>query len=301
MKCFVLAFFIVAGACTAQAPAGEAAKPSADTVIATIEGKKLTYGEFEKFVHGMPPQMQQNAARNRKQFIQQFALMRRLSEMAETAKLDEQSPYKEAIQLNRVNILMQAQINSVINGFPVRVEEQQKFYEENKSRWEQVNLKVIYISFSAAPASEGKKHLSEADAKAKAEQLVKEARGGADFVKLVKENSEDASSKEKNGDFGSVSRADNLPESIRSVVFGLKAGEVSDAVRQPNGFYVFRAESVSAKPFSEVRDQIFNEIKNQKLKEWLDATTKNLNITFEGEPAVSGSILPSLGAPLPNK
>src|ERR1700687_3121903 len=107
-----------------------------------------------------------------------------------------------------MQILTQAQISETFDNFPVTVEDEQKYYNENKSRFEQVKLKVIYIPFSPKSASapaDGKKHLTEDEAKAKAEQLVKEIKGGADFVKLVNENSEDASSKAKGGDFGSFS------------------------------------------------------------------------------------------------
>src|SRR5579863_2284172 len=274
----------------AQSPVAGQIPP--DTVLATIDGKKLTYGDFEKFLQAMPPQVRESATRNRRQFIQRLALMQRLSAMAEQSKLDQKSPYKEAIDFNRMNILMQAQINAQVDSFPIRVEEQQKYYEENKAKYQQVKLKVIYIPFTANAGgqnTDGKKRMNEEEAKARTEQLVKEIKGGADFVKLVKENSEDATSKDKDGDFGTISRADNLPESIRSVVFGLKAGDVSEPVRQPNGFYIFRAEEVSEKPFAEVRDQIFTDIKNIRLKEWLDTTSKSLDIKYENDMVFSAT------------
>jgi peptidyl-prolyl cis-trans isomerase C len=304
MKLFSIAFavFIVMG--SAQTPPAAPPKLAPDTVIATVDGKKLTFSEAEKYLKGLPPQMQQSALRNRKQFIQQYALMQRLSEMAEKAKLEEKSPYKESLAFNRMNILTQAQINEIYDGFSVHLEDEQKYYDENKSRYEQIKLKVIYIPFSSNPASppaDGKKRLSEEEAKAKAEQLVKEIKGGADFVKVVKENSEDAASKAKDGDFGSFSRTDKLPESISSVVFGLKTGEVSEPVRQPNGFYIFRAESVSQKPLSEVNSQIITELKNARLKEFLDATTKSLNITFDNEQYFSPPAATSLPTLLPAK
>jgi peptidyl-prolyl cis-trans isomerase C len=126
MKLNIIVFAMCAVTCVGQTAPPAPPTPSPDTVIAVIDGKNLTYGELERFMHGMPPQVQQNAMRNRKQFIQQFALMQRLSEIAEKAKLDEKSPYKEALAFNRMNILMQAQINQQIDSFPIRVEEQQK-------------------------------------------------------------------------------------------------------------------------------------------------------------------------------
>jgi peptidyl-prolyl cis-trans isomerase C len=312
MKFFCLAIFSTA-LVWAQAPA-QPAKPTApalpttpamapDTVLATVEGRPLTYGEFEKYLRVLPPAMQQNAMRNRRQFVEQFFLMQRLAAMAEKDKLDERSPYQESITFNRMNILTQAEITQIYNQLPIPSEELQKFYDANKSRYQQVKLKVIYIPFTsnAAAGADGKKHYTEPEAKAKAEDLVKQIKGGADFVKLVQEYSEDTTSKAKDGDFGTISRSDNLPDEIRSVVFALKPGGVSDPVRQPNGFYVFRAEAFVEKPLADVQEQISNELKSIHLKQWMDQTTKSLNIKFENDqffakPA-EPSRVPSLANP----
>jgi parvulin-like peptidyl-prolyl isomerase len=130
---------------------------------------------------------------------------------------------------------------------------------------------------------------------------VKEIKGRADFAKLVAENSEDATSKAKGGDFGAFSRSDNVPEAIRSVVFTLKEGEVSAPVRQPNGFYIFRAESISQKPFQEVVGQIVTELKNGHLREWLDTTTKSIDIKYDDEQFFSGPAAPSAPTKAPDK
>ncbi|MBZ5593088.1 MAG: peptidylprolyl isomerase [Acidobacteriia bacterium] len=293
--------FVAMGA--AQTPSVEAPKPLPNTVIATLDGKKVTYGEIEKYMRGLTPQMQQNAMRNRKEFIREYGLMLRLNEMAEKAKLDQKSPYKESLENARRQILTQAQISEMYDNFPVTVEQEQKYYDENKNRFEQVKLKVIYIPFnprSATAAQDDKKYLTADEAKAKAERLVKEIKAGADFVKLVRENSEDEPSKAKDGDFGTFSRADRLPDAVRPVVFALKAGEVSEPVRQPNGFYVFRAESISEKPFSEVVGQIVTDLRNARLREWLESTTKSLDIKYEDEKFFSDPAAPA-AAQVPGK
>ena len=304
MKFAISTCIIFAAAGLAQTPAPPA--PSAlapDSVLAEYDnGKKLTYGELEKFLSVLSPQQRQGLERDRKQLVERYLLMKKLSEMAEKDKLDEKSPYKEALESYRMNMLMNAEVQKVSSEWPIRVEEQQAYYDQHKSDFEQTKIKLIYISFSSSPGTgaDGKKRLSEAEAKAKAEQLVKEAKAGADFVKLVQENSEDEQTKAKNGDL-TFSRADNLPESIRSVATGLKPGEVSEPVRQPNGFYVLRGESVSARPFSEVKDQIFVDLQRMRTKDWIDSTTKGLNIKLENGQFFSApatrSAAPAPGAP----
>ncbi len=243
----------------AEAQTGAPQSPAAldlppDTVVATYaSGRKLTFGELKKFSAFLPPQMQQMAMRDRKGFVQQYLLMNRLAELAIQSKLDQQSPTKEQLEFNRTYVLMNAELNDTLNNIIVPPAEQQRFYDMNRSRFSQVKVKVLYISFSSNAAHDGKKVLTEPEAKTKIEKLLAEVRGGADFVKLVKTNSEDATSAAKDGDFGTIRRTDNIPEGIRNAVFALKPGQVSEPVRQPNGYYLFRAEEIGMQPYAEVK------------------------------------------------
>jgi hypothetical protein len=58
-------------------------------------------------------------------------------------------------------------------------------------------------------------------------------------------------------------------------------------LKQTNGYYLLRAEEVSYRPLSDVRDEIYNELKNAKAREWMDrmnmeATVKIVNPAFVG-------------------
>ncbi len=57
-------------------------------------------------------------------------------------------------------------------------------------------------------------------------------------------------------------------------------GEVTDAVRQPHGFYIFKADIVNIRPLSEVRDQIFNVLKQKHAKEWSDHLNTEVKVDF---------------------
>ena len=90
-----------------------------------------------------------------------------------------------------------------------------KYYDSNKQKYTQVRVKAIYIAFNddaaGSSASKGKKPLNEAEAKAKADKLLAAIKGGADFVKLVKENSDDETSREKDGDLPPCAAATTSP------------------------------------------------------------------------------------------
>jgi peptidyl-prolyl cis-trans isomerase C len=294
MKSLSLSLLLCAAAAFSQtAPPAAAPSPPAekgDTVIAIFEdGGKITLDEFRALLPALPQQFQQMAQQDRQKFLHYYAMMRKLSQMAEQAKLDQRSPYKELLAYNRLTTLTDIKLREVLDAVTVTPEEVEKAYTDHKEPYKLVTVSAIYIAFgdtepSSSPASSSssasrvaKKTLTEEEAKAKAEKLLAQARAGADFTALVKENSDDETSRDKGGHFGTWRVSDNVPDMMRKVVFSLKAGELAEPVRQPHGYYIFRADDVSFDPLSKVRDSIFQQLKQQHFQEWtvaLDAATK---------------------------
>ncbi len=267
-----------------QAPAGKPLQP--DAVVAIVDGRKVTVSDLEVVFRAVSPATRQQALRSSAQFLQQYGLLRRLAEMAEKNRLHERSPLREQLEYNRMLAMAQAQLTEAQNQITVSLEEARKYYETHKDAYTQARVKVLYLPFSPQPAPEGEAQAqtpTESQARAKAEDLLKQIRSGADFVELVKQHSGDPVSREKGGDFGVIRRSDNLPEEVKSAVFALKPGQVSDPVRQPNGYYLFRLEELREQPFEEVRQQITDQLRQQKFAEWVQATQKSIEIKIENE------------------
>ena len=180
-----------------------------------------------------------------------------------------------------MNVLAQGEINVSLISLTIDTAAIVTTYDTNKKNYTQVNVKAIYIAFnddpSAAPAG-GKKPLTEVEAKAKADKLLKELRGGADFAKVAKEHSDDETSREKGGDFATLRFSDNIPDLMRAAVFNLKQGEVTEPLKQPNGFYLLRAEEVTVRPLSEVRDEIYNDLKTAQSTTWMDQIDREAKV-----------------------
>jgi peptidyl-prolyl cis-trans isomerase C len=300
MKSFISVFLFTAAvwaqsavpSITAAAPAPKELAP--DTVLATFgNGEKLTFGELKSFMSVLPPQMQQNALHDRREFVEQFALMHRLAEMAEQEKLDQRSPIKESLAFNRMFTLMNAKLHEEMNSVSVPATETRAYYDRIKDRFAQVKVKAIYVSFTANPPKDpqagAKKVLTEAEAKAKIDKLRAEIVAGADFGKLAKANSDDETSAAKDGDFGTIRRSDKLPDAVREAIFSLKKGELSQPVKQPNGFYLFLAEDIGIQPYSEVEQQVLTELKKERFNAWMEQTKRALNIKFENEEFFAGT------------
>jgi len=300
MKALILGIFVsVIGAFAQVMPAVPAAErpqilpeiPDA-TVIATFDdGVQFTMGEFRKFYAILPPQNQQNALRDRRTFLQHWAFMRKLSLMADQQKLDQESPSKEALAYNHMVVMSQAKLNDALNAIVVNPKDIVLHYELGKENYKQVRVKTIYFAFSSAQETAGKKPLTEDAAKAKAQKVLAGLRTGGDFLKAVKEHSDDEMSRTKDGDFATLRPSDNIPDVIKSAVFALKDGEITEPVRQPNGFYLFRAEEVSYRPLSQVREEISGTLKQQQYRDWLDQENRRAQVTYTS-PAFLGETAP---------
>jgi hypothetical protein len=291
MKLLSILTLLSVGAAWAQTAPPAAPRPKLpdlpdDQVVAIFDdGVKFTFGDFKKIFAVLPADTQRMALQDRHAFLQQWAFFRKMAQVAVEEGLDKQSPTKEQLEYNRNFILMNAKLSNALMQSQVEPSEIVNYYNQHKEDYKQVHLRAIYLAY-------GKK-LTEEQAKAKGEKLLEQIRAGADFVKLVRENSDDETSRAKDGDFLTLSPGDNVPAAMRDAVFALKQGEVSGLVQQPNGFYIFRAETVIYRPLSQVREAIFTAIKEQHYKEWLDKQNKDIKIQFTS-PQFLG-LVPALG------
>ena len=271
------------------------------TVVATVDGQKITAAQLQAILRNVPAPVQQKIEGDRKEFVTQYAMFMRLVDMARKQKLEQQSPYKENIEYQTMVVLQGAVVEQKGKELTVSPEDIKKYYDGNQDKYDLVKFKAIYLPFNTSPTSapdgSGKSLATEADAKAKADDLVKQARAGADFVKLVKDNSGDPTSVAKDGDFPPVHKTDKVPPEIVKALFAAKAGEVSDPVKQARGFYIFKIVETGAEPLAQVQDSIKSELQKDQLKKWLDDLKASIQVKMEEEaapaPAPSASMAPS--------
>jgi len=263
-----------------------AASISPDTIVATVDGKKLTANDVRKLVSALPPQNQQHFVNDPMEFLRQRVLLDRLAGLAEKAKLDQQRPFKERLEYQRQVILSQAEIEHQFDTLPAPESEWKAYYEQHKDLFSEAKLKVIYIPFNARPNaadSSGAKPLTEAEAKAQAEAALAEIRKGAIFADVAKKYSKDPVSAAKGGDFGSVKRSAEIPAEIKNAIFATKAGETSNPVRHTNGYYIFHVDAYTQQPYEQIKGEVERMVKQEKFNAWLQSIRNSIEIKVENE------------------
>jgi peptidyl-prolyl cis-trans isomerase D len=116
------------------------------------------------------------------------------------------------------------------------IEEYYQANRESKLR-KPKEIKLRYILIRVAPGADVKQT---EEARARADRIVKEARGGKDFAQLANQSSEDPTAA-KGGDLGWLTQG-QLPPQLAKAVSGLTKGQVSDIIETPGGFQIVKVE-----------------------------------------------------------
>ena len=131
--------------------------------------------------------------------------------------------------------------------------------------WEpQITVQHILIAAKSDASDEEK-----AAAKAKAEELIKQLKDGADFAELAKANSADTGTAAKGGQIGPFKRSDMVAE-FSTAAYDLKnAGDITETpVQTQFGYHIIKLVSKEEKkPFDEMKEQMEKEMLDAKLKD----------------------------------
>lgn len=187
------------------------------------------------------------------------ALLQRkvLAQEALQAGLDKDPVIQAALQLARDRVLSDARLAAIDKANQPNeqaIEEfARTFYKAEAKRFEQ-------------PEQVRARHIlvrnTEADARAKADQLLQKLKAGTSFEELAAAESQDPGSAARGGDLGFFARGRMVP-TFEEAAFALqKPGELSEVVESPHGFHIIKLEerrAAGAPPFEEVKPQLMRE------------------------------------------
>ena len=280
---------VIVGAAIAQekpaAPATAAAATTAtsDPVIITAGSIAIHQSEFENAVKSLPPEYQSYAlGPGKKQFADDFLRMKLLASEGLKNGLDKDPSVVKQLDLLRENLVAQEQLKRLDSATTVTDADLKKAYDENKKDYEQVKARHILIAFKGSPAApKGKKELTDAEAKAKAEALRADiVSGKAKFEDVAKKESDDTESGKNGGELGAFGRGQMVPE-FETAAFSAKPGDITQPVKTQFGYHIIKVEEHTTTPFEEVKPTLEKNLKQKKLRDALDAMRENAKPTYD--------------------
>lgn len=150
------------------------------------------------------------------------------------------------------------------------------FYEKNPDRFkepEQVRASHILIGIQQDADAAAR-----AQARAKAEGILKQVKAGKDFAALAREHSEDTGSAVTGGDLGFFPQG-KMVGPFNDVAFSLKPGATSEVVETQFGFHIIKVEQklpARTVPLDEVRSQVEQFLQHQNRETETEAFVKAL-------------------------
>jgi peptidyl-prolyl cis-trans isomerase D len=154
-------------------------------------------------------------------------------------------------------------------GVQVTPSDLQSYYDKNRDQYrtpEQVKVSHILIK-TPLPGADGKvDEKGVTEAQHRAEDLLKQVKGGAKFEELAKKYSEDPGSAKEGGSLGMISKGQTVPE-FEKAAFSLPKGQISDLVKSSYGFHIIRVDDkqeAHMKTLDEVKGDIEPLLKQQK-------------------------------------
>lgn len=131
----------------------------------------------------------------------------------------------------------------------------------------------------------GKSAKTDASAKTKADQILRQLKDGADFAALAKQYSDDAGSAANGGHLGWITRGTS-DKSFEDALFAIaKVGDLAGPVKLAGGYDIIKLDGIrapSTKSFAEVRGQLLAEYQKKKADDDYFALGDQLaNLAFE--------------------
>ncbi len=240
---------------------------TADTVVATVNGVKITLGHMIALRETLPPEYQQLPddvlfKGIYEQLIQQEVLAQ---------SIDTLSPRAAAtIENDKRGLVSGIAIEGIVKE-AVTDEALQAAYDARfKDAKPQTEYNAAHILVETQEA---------------ADKLKADLAAGADFAELAKANSTDTGSGANGGDLGWFGLG-MMVKPFEDAVVAAKVGEVTGPVQSEFGFHLVLVKEtrVAEQPtLDQLRDELAAEVENAAIAAKIDELTKGAEVTREGE------------------
>ncbi len=238
----------------------------AANVVATVNGEPIHREDIQAYQkeHGMGVEQ----SKDQQQVIDELVARELVYQDALTRDLEKKPEVQEALKQARRDVLLNAAIQTALAENPVTEEEMKTLYEDRISQVKGTEYKARHILV---------------EEKGKAEEVINQLEGGADFAALAEEFSTGPSGK-NGGDLGWFSPQQMVP-AFSQAVQNLDKGEFTkEPVQSRFGWHVIKLEDTrSQQPpsFEEVKPQLQQALQQKHVADYLASLKENAEIEIK--------------------
>ena len=244
----------------------------AGDILATVNGKKITTEDAERFVRASNPKQSFATIQEGDKKIVTDRLIERVLfiEAAKKAGVEKDPEFQKALNIAKDELMINQWMKKQYDATVVSDGEAKEFYEKNMAQFKkpaQVHARHILVK-------------EEAEAK-KIIDTLKGLKGDAlkeKFIALAKSKSTGPSGP-KGGDLGYFAAKQMVPE-FDKAVFALDTGKITETpVKTQFGYHVIYLEdqkAASTVPYEKVKGQIMQNLKGTQFRTMLEKSAKEL-------------------------
>jgi peptidyl-prolyl cis-trans isomerase C len=285
-------------------------------VLARVNGEAVTKAEFDRLVKNMEMSAGQPIPAERRDELLRKALdqlvtytvltqetkarnvavadaeveqnLQQMRQQFPDAKTFEQALSARGMTLERlradartdlaINKLMETEVAGEPEATDAQVRE---FYDKSPDKFKQDEaVRASHILIRVDPKADA---ATRQKARTRAEGLAKDAKSGADFAKLAKENSADGSAAQ-GGDLNFMQRGQTVAP-FDQAIFSMQPGQISDVVETEFGYHVIKVtekRAASTVPYEQVsariRDYLTQQGKQQRAQSFIEGLKQKAKI-----------------------
>jgi len=275
--CAVLAALTLAGcnqpankSQTAAAPASGSAQPAATAAAAapaTVDGQAITRDALD-FVarNNVGKKYDELPSEQQKKLLDELIRVQLLANEAIAKGKDKDKDTVQAIELGRLNVLMQATLTEYLKDKQPSEADVRAYYEQWIKDLPRMQYRIRMIGVQTQPY---------------AEDIVNELRKGGDFVTIAKREASGEAAKQAAGAGGWIT-LDGVTPALANAISALKVGQyTTEPVQLPEGWGIIRLEETRAaeKPeFDRVRQALARDLVSKKVDVLVDELKKKAKI-----------------------
>lgn len=218
--------------------------------VASVEGEKITVEEFnQKFksrVRQMPPTREEELDL-RKNALERFIQQKLLAQAAIETGRDKEESFIKMVKEQEEKFLLQTLYK--IEVLDKATPSERELKEFHKKQGEEIRARHILVKN-----------------KDQAEEIYQRLKEGADFEEVAKEESEDATTKDKGGDLGFFQWG-RMVGPFQDAAFELKPQEISKPVRSGFGWHIIKLEErrkVEQPEYEKIKENLTSSLQRYK-------------------------------------